>query len=951
MLASRKITNLLLAVLAICLALVAQWYLIRAGSGSATEVHLRDGLLLYAVAVILFVAGTRALAARTQELPGLRTPPGGWRGRAGVVLLVTAPLLDLVALRLFEKSSLPWLPWYLYAAGVFCFLLAVHFLDRQVPTSQPANPPTRRFSSIWLPAILPPASRLPALLLLAILLLATFFRLYSFTSIPFGTWYDEADGGLHALRVLEDPNYRPVFVPAMDRSAFLVYLFALALRLFGVSTWALRVVPVAFGLGGVLAAYLCGREFEDEWLGLLFAFFIAVSRWHVNFSRIAMTGIDTPFFILLTLYFLLKGGRTGRARDFAWSGVVLGLSLWFYTTNNFLLIIVALLVIVQAVAVRGYLRRNWTNLLLLALAVLLVVAPLARYALRHSDVFWARPRRLSIFRDPTVTDPRAALIESVKRHVLMFNFRGDRNGRHNLPGAPMLDPISGALFVLGFAYSLWRWRNPRYLLLPAWWVVMLCPAVFALFFESPQALRGIGTLPVVYLMACLPLYALIREFQRLFAPLTRLLPVAVGALLAVVGWYNFDFYFREQANHFAVWNAFSTPETLMAREIQRWQDDYDLRFSPVLTGHPTVRFLARGLQEMVHFDPATVFPLRSPGEGKKGFVLFVDPDSVAVRQQLMRYYPNAVVEELGHAGTGFTVLYTYRLSRETIASVQGLEGQYFALEGASQQLASAIEGPVLSEIEGPLDFDWTAYTPVSLPFRVQWTGVLLAPEYGRYTLALDAPGPAEVILDGAPLLQGEGALARDVILAQGCHEIEIHCEVLSGGLLRLRWRPPGTGELTMIPADALFHEPVSANGLLGRFFANADWTGSPVFTRLDAQIAYYFHFLPLPRPYTVEWVGQLDAPESGSYILSTESLSESWLYLDGELLIENTTPNREVSRTIQLDAGRHDLKLRFLDAGDRSHIYLYWTPPGGFRELIPSDRLLPPPGAAWYDAS
>ena len=917
---SRKITNLVLALGAVGLAIVAQSQL--------TGHDLRDGLLIYAVAAVLFGMVTRSIPAATPSPPRPQITPGSRWLWVRMILLVAALLINVAALLIFEKPVHPWIPWSLYVASVLCFIFAVHF--------QPSNLPT-----FQLPIL--PSFQSSSLLLLAIFLLASFFRLYRFTSIPFGTWYDEADGGLHALRVLEDPNYRPVFVPAMDRSAFLVYLFALALRLFGVNTLALRAVSVAFGLGGVLAAYLFGREFEDEWLGLLFAFFVAVSRWHVNFSRIAMTGIDTPFFILLTLYFLLKGGRTGRARDFAWSGLVLGLSLWFYTTNNFLLIIVVLLVIMQAVAGRGYLRRNWMNLLLMALAVLLVVAPLAQYALRHSESFWARPRRLSIFRDPTVTDPQTAIFESIKRHVLMFNFQGDRNGRHNLPGAPMLDSISGALLVLGFAYSLWRWRNPCYLLLPVWWAVMLCPAVFALFFESPQALRGIGTLPVVYLMACLPVYALIREFQRLFARWTRLLPLAVGALLAAVGWYNFDFYFHRQASDFAVWNAFSTPETLMAREIQRWQDDYDLRFSPVLTGHPTIRFLAPELGEMVPFNPATIFPLRTPGEGKEGVMLFVDPDSRAVHQRLMRYYPNAVVEELGHKGTGFTVLYTYRLSREIIASVQGLEGQYFLLGGASRQLASTTEGP--------LDFDWTAATPVPLPFRVQWKGVLLAPEYGRYVLALDAPGPAEVLLDGAPLFQGDGELSRVVILAQGCHNIEIRCEVSASGLLRLRWRPPGTGELSVIPADVLFHQPVAAHGLLGRFFANADWTGSPVFTRLDAQIAYYFHFLPLPRPYTVEWAGQLDVPETGNYVLTTESLSASWLYLDGELLIENTTPHREVARTIQLQAGRHDLKLRFLDAGDRSHIYLYWTPPGGIREFIPQERLFPPAGADWSDAT
>jgi 4-amino-4-deoxy-L-arabinose transferase-like glycosyltransferase len=933
---SRRITNLLLTLVAIILGIFAQGYLMRS--------NLQDGLLAYAVAAVLFVIATRSIPVRTLGQPPPLATRGVRRLRAGRIILAAAPLISVVALVLFERPTPPWVPWCLYAASLICLILAVYLLDRPASNSRPLTFP------FHFPTFHP--SIFPLITLLVILLLAAFFRLYSFNSVPFGTWYDEADGGLHALQLLQDPNYRPVFVPAMDRSAFLVYLFALALRLFGVSTLTLRAVSVAFGLGGVLAAYLFGREFVDERLGLLLAFFIAVSRWHVNFSRIAMTGIDAPLFILLTLYFLLKGGRTGHARDFAWSGLVLGLGQWFYTANNFLVIVVGLFVIIQAVAVRSYLRRNWANLLLLALAVLLTVAPLARYAMRHSDAFWARPRRLSIFRDPTVTDPRAALIETTKRHVLMFNFQGDRNGRHNLPGAPMLDPISAALFVLGFAYSLWRWRTPRYLLLPVWFAVMLCAGIFSLFFESPQALRAIGTLPVVYLMACLPLHAVALEFNRLFSRWTRLLSVASCLLLAVIGWQNFDFYFHKQARDFAVWNAFSTPETLVARQITHWQDTYDLRFSPVLTGNPTIRFLAPELREMVSFDPATVFPLRTPSTGKEGIVLFVDPNSRAVRQQALHYYPGAVAEEFGMPGFEFPVLYTYRLSRAAITGMQGLEGQYFLPVGAGRRL-----DPTLSQVEGPLDFDWTAETPVPLPFQVVWQGVLLAPDYGRYALTLDAPGPAEVLLDGAPLLRSNGALSREVILAQGCHDIEVRCEVLVGGPLRLRWRPPKTGELTVVPADALFHAPISANGLLGRFYPNENWTGQPAFTRIDAQIAYYFHFLPMSRPYTVEWVGQLDIPESDDeptdrpYILSTESLSASWLYVDGELVMENTVPNQMVSSAVHLDAGRHDLVLRFLDNGNRSHIYLYWTPPGGFREFIPQERLFPPVGAGWNDAA
>jgi hypothetical protein len=48
--------------------------------------------------------------------------------------------------------------------------------------------------------------------------------------------------------------------------------------------------------------------------------------------------------------------------------------------------------------------------------------------------------------------------------------------------------------------------------------------------------------------------------------------------------------------------------------------------------------------------------------------------------------------------------------------------------------------------------------------------------------------------------------------------------------------------------------------------------------------------------------------------------------------------------TIVLSAGYHDIKLRFLDRDNFSHIYLFWSPPGKGLEKIPSAYLFPPRG-------
>ena len=89
----------------------------------------------------------------------------------------------------------------------------------------------------------------------------------------------------------------------------------------------------------------------------------------------------------------------------------------------------------------------------------------------------------------------------------MFNYRGDLNGQRNLPGAPMLDPLMGMLFVLGFALAVRRWREwpNRFMLLT--FAAMLLAGILSADWEAPQALRVIGVIPPIVYFCALALLA------------------------------------------------------------------------------------------------------------------------------------------------------------------------------------------------------------------------------------------------------------------------------------------------------------------------------------------------------------------------------------------------------------------------------------------------------------
>jgi streptogramin lyase len=467
-------------------------------------------------------------------------------------------------------------------------------------------------------------------------------------------------------------------------------------------------------------------------------------------------------------------------------------------------------------------------------------------------------------------------------------------------------------------------------------VVLLLSGILSVDFEAPQALRAIGTLLAACFFACLTLERLWVGCRRAFGSRAELLALAVIVpLLIYSGWANFHTYFYRQAQNFAVWNAFSTPETLTARTMKALGHEYDFYVSAFFYQHPTLRFIAPDVTTYKRWDVSGGLPFRESGE--KPLFIFLDAQKRSDFLEAQRYYPNADFEEVLPTFGGPPVLYTIRLTGDDLRSIQGLIAYYYRNEKWEG------EEPVLSQVEGSLDLNWPDDAPWAGPLSVEWRGVLYAPYYGPYLLKLEAPAEAQLYLDESLLLDGGGGMAQEITLAEGNHALRVRA-VGAEGRLRLRWRPP-VGEEAVVPAWALYKPPVTNNGLLGTYYQNLEWAGPPALARIDPSLSIYFHITPLPRPYTVEWQGVVSIPLAGVYAFGLESIDDSHLYIDGRLVVEATEPNAYREGSVELTTGFHDIRLRYTDRSSHSHINLYWTPPGQGRQIVPSQNLYPPQGS------
>ena len=194
------------------------------------------------------------------------------------------------------------------------------------------------------------SSKKTLFLVALIVVLAAFFRLWDLKNIPPGLYPDEAMNGNNALYALESRDFSSFYPQNNGREGLFINIQALSIKTFGNEPWALRLVSSFFGIFTVLGMFFLGRElfcgfwgkgrkisgFEpEEIIGLGAAFFMAVSFWHINFSRIGFRAIMAPFFIVWALYFLLVSFRqqiNGKIRILASAagGFFLGLGAHSY---------------------------------------------------------------------------------------------------------------------------------------------------------------------------------------------------------------------------------------------------------------------------------------------------------------------------------------------------------------------------------------------------------------------------------------------------------------------------------------------------------------------------------------------------------------------------------------------------------------------------------------------
>ncbi len=780
-------------------------------------------------------------------------------------------------------------------------------------------------------------------------------RVYHLDRIPPGIFVDETNAAGDALRLLSGWNGSPFGVGWFETPLGYMYYMAGLIKLFGPTYMTLKAASLIPAILTLVAFYALAHLLFGPRVAVVALAFLALNRWHMTMSRWGWNEVAPPLFHILAVYFLIKGSRTRNPGHFLLGGVWLGLGMYTYLASRLVVLAVVAYLFYRGIGERGWLRRAGWGVVLFFLAYALTFAPLGTTYAKNPFTFLNRSRQVSILNDmraayspdhplpqPVQSILRAAhlptdisfrpLGESIVKHARMFHVEGDYNPRHNIPGAPMLDPVTGVLFLYGLFYALRYPRDHRHGLALTWLIIPLLGGILSLVSEAPQAYRTLDVVIAVALLAGEVLGTMPVPDWGHPDVRSRIRWGAVIVLIGVTAFFNVSAFFQKWAQDDRVWLAFSPMETAVAREVAARLPTNEVYLSPTLYWGSPLRYLTfsasqNGNPPFHQIQPVEDLPLTQPIGNNALFLL--DPVYADLLNIFTEYYPHTRAELV--VGRFNIPLYVrIQIPLDDVRAIWGLEGTY-----------APCSGQTITRRDRQIALQWPQDLPAGCRLgevqRITWTGSVFIPQSGVY--GFRGEGDVLIHVDGSPW-------TGDRMLGKGLHALSI---TQSGDAavrtkeVRLLWRRAGQN-WTLVPPTHLFVVPPPREGLLGEYRRGMDLSGPLLFSRVDRTLLLEWQDPePTVGPFSVRWTGYIWAPTDGVYHFRLDADDGVRFWLDGRMLGESWRPDtmNQVQADVNLRTGWHEVRVEYFQKGGAKVLRFYWRPPGGKEHVVPPDVLTP----------
>ena len=416
--------------------------------------------------------------------------------------------------------------------------------------------------------------------LICIIALAIILRFWQLGNIPVSPDWDEAALGYNAYSILKTgKDEYGTFLPRTLRSfddykpPLYVYLAVPSVAAFGLSTWSVRLPSAVMGVLAVLGTFYLVEELyrkRKTHLSLLSSLLLAISPWHLQFSRIAFEANSGVTLNIWGLVAFFRG-----LTSVPWmivSAFLFGLSLYAYHSER---VFVPLLLLIVATLWRKELFPDRKKIIIGIIVGLITIAPLVPVILDKTSV--TRLKGTSSLSDQTgllmrsvakLEDDRTAgnklgmifdnrrlvyaktLIDGYISHFsLRWLFLVGDNDRHHAPDNGLMY-LWELPFLLWGIFLVWKGGGNIAVLFLGW--LLIAPIAASPTNETPHAIRTLVLLPALQILTAM---GVVEAFTRLKGYITgsstyrKFIAFGVVSILSVVIVSTIVFYFHMYYAH------------------------------------------------------------------------------------------------------------------------------------------------------------------------------------------------------------------------------------------------------------------------------------------------------------------------------------------------------------------------------------------------------------------
>lgn len=489
------------------------------------------------------------------------------------------------------------------------------------------------------------------LIVLGAIALVLFFRFYKLADVPPEMTSDHAEKLLDISDVLNGQTH--IFFPRnAGREALIFYLNAIIATWVGtgLSFITLKISTALIGLMVLPIIYLLGREIASARVGLWAAVLAGIAYWPNVISRVGLRFPFYPLFTATTFYFLIRGFRRNSRNDYLLAGLSLGLSLYGYTADRILpLVVVAAFGIFllhrQSAGRRGQSIWLFCMLVLLSIAVFL---PMMRFLLDDPDAIAFRAMtRMGTLERPLPGPAWQIFLSNLWNALKMFSWEDGNVWLASVSYIPALGVVTGALFHVGIVLVFIRYlrrRNWLDLFLLVSIPLLMLPSILALAFpiENPNLYRTGGALVPVFLIVAFTLDGFLTILRDRLGSVwgIRAAWMVGGFLLLWAGFQNYNLVFERYFMEYRL-SAWNTTE--LGEVIRSFADSVGTEDSAWVVPYPYwVDTRLVGIDAGVPIKDYALWPDQLdqslPVAPPKLFL--VKPDDLEGQQVLVSLYPN-----------------------------------------------------------------------------------------------------------------------------------------------------------------------------------------------------------------------------------------------------------------------------------------------------------------------